>query len=117
MLRMNIDMIKLGQEFQNMEHRILSVVLTSLTHQLSFQLLEINAKSINVWRNLSLLNLQKSRDHPPRRFHILLIAVMYYPSLGITLFLLHIFAADSTTQGGEVKGRKQYRQTSTISHI
>ena len=41
---------------------------------------------------------------PPWRFHILIIAVTYYPSLGVALHIICKFAADSTTQGEEVKG-------------
>ena len=48
-----------------MEHLIGSVGLTLLIHLLSLQLMEINAKSINAERNLSLLKLQKAQDHPP----------------------------------------------------
>ena len=65
MLRMNIDTIELGREVRDMERLIGSVGLTALTHPLSFQLLETNAKSGNVGRTLSLLNLRKARDYPP----------------------------------------------------
>ena len=39
-----------------MESPIGSVRITPLNHPLSFQILEINAKSVNVRRTLSLLN-------------------------------------------------------------
>ena len=43
-----------------MERLIFSMGLTALTPPLSFQLLHMNTKSVNVWRTLSLLNLQKA---------------------------------------------------------
>ena len=48
-----------------MERLIGSVVLTPLTHPLSFQILETNTKSKNVRQTLSFLNLKKARDYPP----------------------------------------------------
>ena len=54
-----------------MERLIGSVGLTHLTHSLSFQILKTNAKSGNIGRTLSVLNLQKSRDHPPYQIQIL----------------------------------------------
>ena len=48
-----------------MERLIRSIGLTPLTHPLSLQLLETNAKSGNAGRTLRLLNLKKYLDHPP----------------------------------------------------
>ena len=59
-----LDEYRHGWEFQDMEHLIRSVVLTPLDHLLSFQILETNAKSVNMGRTRSLLNLRKSRDYP-----------------------------------------------------
>ena len=64
-LQMNIDTIKIGQEFFDMRRLIGSVGHTPLTHLIPFQLLDINARSGNVGQTLSLLNLKKSRNCPP----------------------------------------------------
>ena len=48
-----------------MERLIGYVVLTHLTHPLSFQFLEMNTKSVNMGQTLRLLKLQKARDYPP----------------------------------------------------
>ena len=47
-----------------------------------------------------------------RYAQILPIVVMENPILGVTLRLLRRFTGDSTVQGGEGKGGKQYRQFS-----
>ena len=76
-----------------------SVCITPLTHMLSFQLLETNAKSKNLGRTLILLNLKKAWIILPYIFHILLISGMDDPSLGVALRLIRQFTADYTIQG------------------
>ena len=61
-----------------MERLIGSIGLTPLTHPLSLQLLETNAKSGNAGRTLRLLNLRKDRYFPHHIFQIL-------PSLFVAL--------------------------------
>ena len=48
-----------------MELLIGSVGLTTLTHPLSFQIMEMISNSVNVGWNLILLNLCKAQDCPP----------------------------------------------------
>ena len=96
MLQININTIEIVCEVQVMDHLIGYVGLAPLTHAVSFQPQETNAKSVNVGRNRILLNLQKAWDIPYRGYPILLISM----SLFIALCLLCWFAGDYTTQGG-----------------
>ena len=50
----------------------------------------------------------------PHIFQILLISMTDYPIIGVALCLIHLLGDNSATLGGERKGGKQYRQTSTI---
>ena len=58
-----------------MENLIGSVRFNPLTHLLSFQIQEMDAKYGNVGRTLRLLNLQNSRDYIPSISQIFLVAV------------------------------------------
>ena len=80
---MNINTINIRWQFLYMECLIGFIGLTPLTHTFSFHILEMNAKSVNVGRTLSLLNLQKARGLSPQIFHILLVAAMDNDSLRV----------------------------------